>query len=85
MNSEMRFSTLERRLDMPLEEISGDIIKSTLRSKDNEKHPICRTFKEGDVVFTFGSAIYTLTGKRSVQVTKGSPDQAEYKEHFFAK
>jgi len=85
MNSETRFGTLERRLDMSFEEISQDIIKSTLRSKDNEKHPICATYKEGGGVFTFGSVIYTLTGKRSVQVTKGSPDQAEYKEHFFTR
>jgi len=84
LNSETRFSTLERRLAIPFEEISQDLIKSTLRSKDNEKHPICRTYKEGGGIFTFGSVVYTLTGKCSVQVTKGSPDQAEYKEHFFS-
>ena len=85
MNSETRFSSLEKRLNMPVNAINVDILKSTLRSKDNEKNPICRTYKEGGEIFTFGSVIYTLTGIPSVQVTKGSPDQTEYKEYFFSK
>jgi isopenicillin-N N-acyltransferase like protein len=84
LNSETRYGALEKRLTIPVDEISQEIIKSTLRSKDSEKHPICRTYKEGDIVFTFGSVIYTLTGKRSVQVTKGSPDKVDYKEYFFS-
>lgn len=85
MNSETRYSALEKRLTIPIDEISQEIIRSTLRSKDSEKHPICRTYKEGGDFFTFGSVIYTLTGKCSVQITKGSPDIVEYKEHFFSK
>ena len=82
-NSEVRFSTLQKRLGRPVNEVSSEEIKSALRSKDDEKNPICHSYKEGDNVFTFSSVIYTLTGKCSVQVTKGSPDQSEYQEHFF--
>jgi hypothetical protein len=83
MNSETRYSALEKRLTIPINEISQKIIKSTLKSKDSEDHPICRTYKEGGIYFTFGSVVYTLTGVPSVQVTKGPPDQNEYKEYFF--
>jgi isopenicillin-N N-acyltransferase like protein len=84
LNSETRFRALEKRLAIPADEISQEIIKSALRSKDSELHPICRSYKEGGNVFTFGSVIYTLTGRRSVQVTKGSPDIAGYKEYLFS-
>ena len=84
-NSETRFSALEKRLNIPVEYISLESIKSSLRSKDDRNHPICRTYGEQGSVFTFSSVVYTLTGKRSVQVTKGSPDQSEYKEHFFTR
>ena len=85
MNSELRFDALEKRLNKPVEEISSDIIKRTLRSKDDEKNPVCRAYKEGGSAFTFSSVLYTLTGRRSVQVTYGSPDKSEYQEHFFKK
>ena len=83
MNSALRFASLAKRVVRPLEEISPDVIKSALRSKDNENYPVCRTYKEGGGGFTFSSVLYTLTGRRSVQVTYGSPDQSEYQEHFF--
>jgi hypothetical protein len=85
MNSEVRFSTLEKRLDYPIEEISSDAIKATLRSEDDENNPVCRAYKERGVIFTFSSVLYTLTGKHSVQVTFGSPDNSEYHEYFFTK
>jgi hypothetical protein len=85
MNSELRFDALEKRLNKPAEEISADVIKSALRSKDDEKNPVCRVYKEGGSAFTFSSVLYTLTGRRSVRVTYGSPDKSEYLEHFFKK
>lgn len=82
-NSVIRFNSLEKRLEKPPEEISMDVIKTILASKDDEKNPVCRPYQKGGTVFTFSSVLYTLTGKRSVQITCGSPDQSEYKEHFF--
>ena len=83
MNSVIRFNTLEKRLEKPTSEISIDGIKLILVSKDDENNPVCRPYQEGGRVFTFSSVLYTLTGKRSIQITYGSPDQSKYKEHFF--
>jgi predicted choloylglycine hydrolase len=82
-NSEARFASLEERLNIQPVDISTDVIKTTLRSKDNARNPVCRTYREGGGGFTFSSIVFTLGGKRSVQLTYGSPDQSEYKEYFF--
>jgi isopenicillin-N N-acyltransferase like protein len=82
-NSEKRFASLVQRLDKQATDISTDLIKATLRSKDDILHPVCRTYRESGGGFTFSSIIFTLGGKRSVQLTYGSPELAEYKEYFF--
>jgi isopenicillin-N N-acyltransferase like protein len=82
-NSVIRFASLEQRLVGA--NINTDVIKSTLRAKDNPYHPVCRTFGGRGGGFTFSSILFTLTGKKSVQLTYGSPDQAEYVEYFFSK
>jgi len=82
-NSEVRFASLNQRLNKQASDISTDIIKTTLRSKDDLMNPVCRVYEEKGGGFTFSSVIYTLGGKRSVQLTYGSPDQSEYKEYFF--
>jgi isopenicillin-N N-acyltransferase like protein len=82
-NSETRFTSLHQRLNKQPADISTDVIKATLRSKDNVRNPVCRVFREGGGGFTFSSTLFTLGGKRSVQITYGSPDQSEYREYFF--
>ncbi|MGI8599809.1 MAG: C45 family autoproteolytic acyltransferase/hydrolase [Chitinophagaceae bacterium] len=82
-NSEVRYSALEERLNVDLDSITKDMIKATLRSKDNDKNPVCRPFTEKGGAFTFSSVLFTLGGKRSVQFTYGSPDNSEYQEYFF--
>lgn len=81
-NSEMRFASLERRLGTHAVNVSVDLVKSTLRSKDDFNNPVCRTFRVGGRGFTFSSLVFTLGGKRSVQVTFGSPDESEYVKYF---
>lgn len=82
-NSEIRFASLQQRLQTPPSGISTEIIKATLRSKDNVLNPVCRPYRETSGGFTFSSVLFTLGGKRSVQFTYGSPDQSEYHEYFF--
>ncbi|HNU15069.1 MAG TPA: C45 family autoproteolytic acyltransferase/hydrolase [Chitinophagaceae bacterium] len=82
-NSVIRFASLQQRLDKQPAAVSADIIKTTLRSKDNATNPVCVNYKEGGWGFTFSSILFTLGGKRSVQLTHGSPDEAEYIEYFF--
>ncbi len=83
-NSEIRFANLTRRLAEP--GVKNDIfIKSVLRSKDDPKNPVCRANGPGKNVFTFGSAILTLSGKPSMQVTAGPPDESDYATFSFDK
>jgi len=84
-NSEIRYATLEKRLDNPGNKSSVDVIKAALSSKDDSQNPVCRSYTAGSIVFTFSSIIFTLTGQPSVQVTFGSPDKTEYKQFFFKK
>lgn len=83
MNSPIRFASLDQRLNKPTTDISLDVIKTTLQSKDNSNNPVCRVFTNKGFGFTFSSVVFTLGGKRSVQLTYGSPDQSQYKEYFF--
>lgn len=80
-NSEIRFASLQQRLSKKT--VSQEMIKETLRSKDDVMNPVCRVFKENGGGFTFCSVVYTLTGKVCVQLTNGSPDQSQYKAYFF--
>jgi isopenicillin-N N-acyltransferase-like protein len=82
-NSFIRFTALKNRLTLPDSKISDNLIKETLRSKDNQNSPICRTYKNGEAVFTFSSVILTLGKSPSIQLTNGSPDQSEYVLHSF--
>jgi hypothetical protein len=82
-NSVIRLASLEQRLGLQPAAISADIIKTTLRSKDNSYNPVCRIYREGGFGFTFSSILFTLSGRRSVQLTYGSPAQSEYAEYFF--
>ena len=82
-NSITRFATLKDRLDIKQSKFSDAIIKETLLSKENEKYPVCVTYKSDGEVFTFSSIIYTLGENPTVQITNGSPDQSEYVLHKF--
>ncbi len=76
-NSETRLLSLTSRLNLQATGISEEVIKSMLKSKDNEKYPVCRAYRQGSSIFTFSSVLFALGGKRSVQVTYGSPDQSD--------
>jgi isopenicillin-N N-acyltransferase-like protein len=82
-NTTIRFAALQQHLNKNTSDISVDVIKTTLRSKDDAKNPVCRAFAENGFGFTFSSVLFTLGGKRSIQLTNGSPDQSDYKEFFF--
>lgn len=82
-NSGTRFIALKNRLDISNPDFSDNTIKETLRSKDNEKYPVCIAYKGDNGGFTFSSVIYTFGKKPTVQITNGSPDQSEYVLHKF--
>ena len=82
-NSFIRFTSLKNRLTLPDSNLSINLIKETLRSKDNLINPVCRVYKNGEAVFTFSSVILTLGKSPSIQLTRASPDQSEYVLHSF--
>ncbi|MDX5483232.1 MAG: C45 family autoproteolytic acyltransferase/hydrolase [Hymenobacteraceae bacterium] len=82
-NSQTRYAALERRLAAPGMHLSPELIKTTLRSKDHERFPVCVAYDPKAVAFTFSSVVFTLGPRPSVQVTHGSPDQSDYQQHYF--
>jgi isopenicillin-N N-acyltransferase-like protein len=82
-NSSVRFASLETRVAKSDNDIGEQKIKETLRSKDSEWNPVCRSLKSGNAGFTFGSTIMTLSDHPSLQVTYGPPDKSEYVLYSF--
>ena len=80
-NSFVRLAAVQRRV-APSGAITDDIIKATLRSRDDKKYPVCVTPNQWGM--TFGSVIMTLTGKPFLQITSGPPDESEYKRVDFS-
>ncbi|HXB44402.1 MAG TPA: C45 family peptidase, partial [Puia sp.] len=66
-NSEIRYAALMRRA-VESKDKDDAFIKSALRSKDDTNNPICRAHLPNKSGFTFGSVIFTLSNKRSMQV-----------------
>jgi len=81
-NSHIRLQSVVKRVSNG-SIINDDLIKETLRSKDDVNNPVCRSINSRGGGFTFGSVIMTLTGKPNLQITAGSPDESEYKRFDF--
>ncbi len=62
--------------------IDDETIKGTLRSKDNEQHPVCRANQKKKSFFTFASVIMTLSDNPSLQIVAGPPDEGEYSIYY---
>jgi len=84
MNSEIRFATLKQRANTATDK-DDMFIKATLRSKDDNNNPVCRTHLPSKNGFTFGSVILTLSNKRTMQLTAGPPDESDYQTFSFDK
>jgi len=82
-NSQARYAALQNHLSIQPASVSEKLVKDVLRSKDDKKNPICRSFTQRSGFFTFSSVVFRLSGKRSIQITYGSPDHADFKEYLF--
>ena len=80
-NSFVRLAAVQSRV-VPTGVISDATIMEALRSKDDEKNPVCCIPNQWGL--TFGSVIMTLTGKPFLQITAGPPDESEYKRVEFS-
>jgi predicted choloylglycine hydrolase len=83
-NSYIRLQSVINRVS-ETNRIDDNLIKETLRSKDDSNNPVCRSVNSPGGGFTFGSVIMTLTGQPYLQITAGSPDESEYKRFDFLK
>jgi hypothetical protein len=82
-NSRGRYEALRKRLAQPP---SGDLstwIGSVLRSRDSERHPVCRRLADKTRTFTFGSTIMLLADTPEIWVSPGPPDQYRYQRFSF--
>lgn len=76
-NSYIRLAAVENRISKT-QTIDDKLIKEALRSKDDENNPVCRSIDSRGGGFTFASVIMTLSGKPSLQISNGSPDDFDY-------
>ena len=83
-NSYQRFQAVENRMTSSLA-VDDSLIKETLRSKDNNENPVCRTNNDNGRGFTFASIIMTFTDKPYIQILAGPPDESEYSRVDFTK
>jgi predicted choloylglycine hydrolase len=84
-NSKIRFASLREQLKSTPAPDAEDL-KNTLRSKTDPANPVCRNITTGKGGFTFGSVIYTTSGRINMQVTSGPPDESAYQTfHFYVR
>jgi isopenicillin-N N-acyltransferase like protein len=76
-NSYIRLAAVQNRISKT-QTIDDKLIKEALRSKDDENNPVCRSIDSRGGGFTFASVIMTLSGKPSLQISNGSPDDFDY-------
>ena len=81
-NSEFRFEAAESRMSTAAA-VDDATIADTLRSRDHQQHPVCRTNQDGNSGFTFASVIMTLSDPPSLQIVAGPPDEGEYSTYSF--
>ena len=84
-SSAARFHSLERRLNNDIDTLDAATFEATLKSKDSNRYPVCRTYRSERSGFTFGSTIMILTEEPELRVAANSPDIAEYFTYSFSR
>jgi hypothetical protein len=82
-NSEIRFSSLERRLKDRPKRITVDTAKAILSSHDDPKNPICNHPEEHGGL-TAGCMIYELSEHPTLHLAPGPPCSTEFKTYKFS-
>jgi len=81
-NSEFRFEAAEHRMSTATA-VEDATIADTLRSRDHQQHPVCRTNQGRGAGFTFASVIMTLSDPANLQIVAGPPDEGDYSSYSF--
>ena len=83
-NSAVRLEAVQVRMESD-EDLDASAIQMTLRSRDSDEHPVCRTHLKEKGGFTFASVIYSLGTTPGLQLAIGPPDESEYTYFNFSK
>lgn len=82
-NSTSRYNAVNSRISSQ-SNVTVEMIKDALRSKDDPDNPVCRNLTGAASGFTFASVIMILSGDPYMLVTAGPPDESEYKKYSFS-
>jgi hypothetical protein len=77
-DSEVRLECVKNRLEKIGGTVDIEAIKSILKSRDPDNHPVCRPLKNRSAPYTFGSLIMVLSDKPELHVAPGPPDVVPY-------
>ncbi|WP_158237183.1 C45 family peptidase [Aquimarina sp. MAR_2010_214] len=83
-DSHYRFRAIEKRMTTQ-KEVTEQSLINALRSKDNNKNPVCKTNNKNGQGFTFASVVMTLSEKPYLQIVPGPPDESEFIRVDFSK
>ena len=76
-DSHKRFAALKHRMAIPKKITSNTLVKA-LRSKDDEKSPICKPNNKDGRGFTFASVVMILSDNPYLKITSGPPNESGY-------
>ena len=83
-NSAVRLEAVKVRMESDAN-LDASAIQMTLRSRDSDEHPVCRTHLKENGGFTFASVIYSLGKTPGLQLAIGPPDESKYMYFDFSK
>ena len=82
-NSQVRFESLERRLQDNTEPVTVEIVKSILGAHDSNEHPVCRHKIPGGGAMTLGCQIMSLSSPPVLHVAPGPGCSTEFRALTF--
>lgn len=83
LNSEIRFSSLEKKLKDTLKKVTVETVQAILSSHDHPQHPICRHKKPSGGSMTIGCTIMVLSSSPELHFAPGPPCTTAFKIYRF--
>jgi len=80
-NSEVRFSSLEKRLEDASKPVTVETAKETLSSHDDRQNPVCRHRRPDGGGMTIGCSIMVLSSSPELHFAPGPPCETEYRTY----
>jgi len=80
-NSEVRFSSLEKRLEDASKPVTVETAKETLSSHDDHQHPVCRHKRPDGGGMTIGCSIMVLSSPPELHFAPGPPCETEFRTY----